>query len=185
VYDHRLELSCDRYLPVDATQIPTGQLAPVEGTPYDLRAHPDHRHGRRLGDVIPLIDGGGRPGVDHCFVVNGAVEDAAGAGDEPVLRLVALLTDDASGRQLVCEASQPGVQVYTANWLAEPSSVAADGGLHPSSVGEPDHPHTQHNGVCLETQHFPDAVNQPQFPSAILRPGEVYRHVAVFTFGTV
>ena len=184
MYDHRLELSCDRYLPVDATQIPTGLLAPVEGTPFDLRAHPDYRLGRRLGDVIPLVDGGGRPGLDHCFVVNGAVEDAAAAGAEPVLRLVALLTDEVSGRQLVCEASQPGVQVYSANWLAEPISVAADS-PSPSSVGDPDHPHTQHNAVCLETQHFPDAVNQPQFPSAVLRPGETYHHVAVFTFGTV
>ena len=183
IYDHRLELSCDRYLPVDDTQIPLGELAPVEGTAFDLRTDPDNTYGKLLRDVILNIDGGGRPGLDHCFVVDGALEDGQTmSGAEPMLRLVALLTDETSGRQLICEASQPGVQVYSANWLSEPNN---DSTYSSSSIGETDHPHTQHNGICLETQHFPDSVNQPQFPSAILRPGETYRHKTIMTFECV
>ena len=170
IHDQRLELLCDCYLPVDDTQIPIGDLATVEGTMFDLRTDSENRYGKRLGDVIPLIDGGGQPGLDHCFVINGAMDDDP-PSDEPIVRLAALLTDEDSGRQLICEASQPGVQIYSANWLSLETAI--------------DHPHIQHNAICLETQHFPDAINQPQFPSAILRPGEKYKHLTTFTFTTI
>jgi aldose 1-epimerase len=189
VFGQRLQLNCDRYLPVSETQIPTGELAAVQQSPFDFTA----AGGRALGEAIPLIDGGGRPGVDHCFVVNttdgdppalfngtAAVSSASlglgldwapeGFSPAPIVRLAGTLMDDVSGRLLVIRTSQPGVQVYTANWL---------------STEAHDAPHTQYNAVCLETQHFPDSPNQPHFPSTALRPGAEYRHRAVFSFKTV
>jgi aldose 1-epimerase len=187
VFQQKLRLSCSRYLPVDETQIPTGELKAVENTVFDFISHAGSAdgNGRYLGEAIPHIDGGGRLGIDHCFVVSEeapaqAQAEIAGLACQawvptsfsaaPSLRHVATLTDEASGRQLVLHASQPGVQVYTANWL---------------SLDAKDAPHTQHNAVCLETQDFPDAPNQPQFPDTILRPGKEYRHRAVFSFKTI
>ena len=189
MFQQKLRLSCSRYLPVDKTQIPTGELNAVENTFFDFTSHAGSadRNGRFLGEVIPHVDGGGRPGIDHCFVVSEEPAPAPAPAPEtagvacqawvptsfssaPSLRHVATLTDEASGRQLVLHASQPGVQVYTANWL---------------SLDAEDAPHTQHNAICLETQDFPDAPNQPQFPDTILRPGKEYRHRAVFSFKTI
>lgn len=155
ILDHRLQLNCERYLSVGATQIPTGELRAVAGTAFDLRA------ARLLGEVVPLVDGGGQPGLDHCFEV------VQGPSCSTALPLVAILTHEASGRQLLVHGSQPGVQVYTANFLC----------------GAP--PETQHNAVCLETQHFPDAINQPAFASVLLRPGERYAQRTVFSFRAV
>jgi len=163
IYDHRLLLSCDYYLPVDDTLIPTGELRSVSDHRSPefnlLSTNSTNQLGKKLGDVIPLINGGGKPGFDHCFVVN--------REEYEVLPHVATLTDIKSGRQLILHATQPGVQVYTANWLSENS----------------DHyPFIQHNAVCLETQHFPDAINHPNFPTVLLSPNEVYRHTSRFSF---
>ncbi|RYH31673.1 hypothetical protein EON65_02175 [archaeon] len=178
IYDHHLQLSSSHYLPVDSTQIPTGQLEPVVNTPFDFTRE------RKLIESIMAIDGGGRAGLDHCFVVDGAVQQVEMTegtrldydydplqqlqGTKNFLRHVATLTDPVSGRQLIVHATQPGVQVYTGNWLSQSSS---------------DHPYTQHNAICLETQHFPDAVNQPHFPPVLLTKSDSpYYHTSVFSF---
>ncbi|CAM9268355.1 unnamed protein product, partial [Phaeothamnion confervicola] len=184
VTGHTLRLHCSRYLPVDASQIPTGEMAAVAGTLFDFCAA-----ARPLSDVVRDVDGGGRPGLDHCFVVDGHYSAAGGCGatgsasaadrlplpPAPTpppprpLMLVAEVVDPESGRTLSLSATQPGVQVYTANWL---------------SADAKDAPHTAHNGVCLETQAFPDAANRPEWaPSVVLRPGCVYEHRACHRFG--
>ena len=166
---HKLFSPCSRYTPVDETQIPLGTLDSVTNTPFDFTIE----GGVELGKVIPLIDGGGKPGIDHNFVVDGptrtetlSFDQCGGKGRIYNLRHVATLYDELSGRQMVLHATQPGVQFYSANWLD----------------GEPHSIHKQHNALCLETQHYPDSINQPHFPSCVLRPGERYDHVAIFSF---
>lgn len=161
VLEHKLKLSCAKYLPVTADSIPTGELADVAGTVFDFTGDDVV-----LGERIPLINGGGKPGVDHCFVVNGdAVTRTFG---EYSMRHIAELSDKVSGRTLTVWGTQPGVQVYTGNFLSED--------LHEA-------PHTVHNAICLETQHFPDAVNQPSFPTVILLPNQKYSHASLFSLG--
>ncbi|MBT3278839.1 MAG: galactose mutarotase [Phycisphaerales bacterium] len=155
VCDHVLQLHCDTYTP-GVEMIPTGEIAPVEG-PLDFRAP------TRIGDLLPQLPvaEGDMPGYDHNFVVNRDGEGLAPA---------AKLTDPASGRTMEVLTTQPGIQVYTANWF--------DGG----ETGKGGVTYRQHYGVALETQHFPDSVNQPSFPTIVLRPGETYRHTTVFKF---
>jgi aldose 1-epimerase len=149
VLEQQLMLNADRYLPIDDTQIPTGELRPVKGTPMDFtQAH-------AIGSHIDQVPGG----YDHCYVVN---------RNDHSLVLAARLSDPASGRVMEVYTTQPGVQVYTANGLRMPGA----GGV----------PYEPHGAVCLETQHFPDSPNQPQFPSTILRPNETFRHVTVHKF---
>ncbi len=198
-------------MPVDETQIPTGQLVSVKASAeesvrglalFDFTSE-------KILQSITLVDGGGASGLDHCFAVDGALHEDGSykydsslqrstyesvstlhrmidgpllshIGSTGYLRHVGTLTDPASGRRLDVHATQPGVQVYTANWLSNTSNTGD--GDYPS-------PHTQHNAICLETQHFPDAVNQSRcnknFPSVVVRPGEApYFHQAVFTFST-
>lgn len=161
IRNHTLQLSCAGYLPVDSTQIPTGSVQEVAGTDFDFRV------ATVLGPRIDTIDGCGQPGLDHCFVVDGAL---GGVEEEKaVLRHVATLTDNVSGRVLEVRSTHPGVQVYTGNWL--PIGGEA--------------PFVQHQAICLETQHFPDAINQPQFPSVVVRPNADYNQRSVFSFRTV
>lgn len=160
VLDQRLELEASRYTPTDDTLIPTGEIASVEGTPFDFTRE------KPLGQDIyafktekqTKITGGG---YDVNFVVDGR--------NPHEFRTVAELTDRASGREMVVKANQPGVQLYTGNWL---SGLKGKGGAV----------YAQHAGVCLETQNFPDAINRTEFPSPILRPGETYRHIVVHKF---
>lgn len=166
--DHKLHLSCSHYLPATDELLPTGEIRSVVDTLFDFLSSTSN--GKRLGDVVPLIDGGGQPGLDHCFTVDGYTETQRADG---ILRHVATATDEESGRQLICRATLPGVQVYTGNWLS------------PDTQEVSVHPHVQHNAICLETQHYPDSPNQPLFPSTILRPGQQYKHKAVFAFRTV
>ncbi|PUZ47467.1 hypothetical protein GQ55_7G167000 [Panicum hallii var. hallii] len=157
VLRHTVQLLASRYTPVDAGLIPTGAVAPVAGTPYDLRAP------TRLGARLRLVSGGkaGVYGYDTNFAVD---------GEARALRKVAAVRDGgASGRALELWADQPGVQFYTGNFLA---GVKGKGGAV----------YGQHAALCLETQGFPDAVNHPNFPSQIVRPGQVYRHNMVFKF---
>ncbi len=157
--DHELRLHADAYLPVDARLIPTGERAPVEGTPFDFRTP------RRIGDALTathaqltLANGG----IDHAFVVNpGSAR----------LAPVASVFEPGSGRTMTLAATQPAVQFYTGNFLD--GTVIGHGGLGCA----------RHSGCCLETEDFPDAPNQPGFPSSILRPGALYQHTAVFAFG--
>ena len=157
IKDHVLRLAATHYLPVDASSVPTGAVAPVAGTPFDFTAP------KRIGAEL-LSVAGDEPGYDHCLCRAGpGAVPPAGLG----LGFLAELSDPVSGRKMSVSTTAPGVQLYTGNYL---SKSAADA------------PHTQHSAVCLETQNYPNAVNTAGFPSAILRPGETYKHVAIHKF---
>ncbi|MCC6928199.1 MAG: galactose mutarotase [Gemmatimonadaceae bacterium] len=159
ILDHRLQLNATRYTPVDATLIPTGELAAVEGTPFDFRT--PMRLGARIGEAHQQLQFG--HGYDHNFVVEAPSRRGRAVH-------AATLHDPLSGRTLDVYTTEPGVQLYTGNWL--------DG----TAVGKGGRRYAAHAGVCLETQHFPDAPNQPHFPSTIVRPGRAFRSRTVFAF---
>jgi aldose 1-epimerase len=152
ILDHELMLAADTYLPVDATLIPTGELASVAGTPFDFTS--PQRIGARIGQVT-----GDPPGYDHCFVLR---------GQKGALELAARVRHAGSGRTMEVFTTQPGVQFYTGNFL---DSGPAGGG------------YSRHAGFCLETQHYPDSPNRPEFPSVVLRPGATYHEITVHKFG--
>ena len=158
ILGHELMLNADRYTPVDGTLIPTGELAPVEGTPFDFRT--PTAIGARIGDADPQLKNG--QGYDHNWVLN-----RSGDG----LQLAARVVEPKTGRTLEVRTSEPGIQFYSGNFL--------DGTL----TGKQGAKYNHRTGFCLETQHFPDSPNQPNFPSTTLRPGEEYRTTTVFTFG--
>jgi len=159
VLDHRLTIDADRFTPVDATLIPTGELAPVAGTPLDFRA-PTAVGARIEQKDEQLVRGGG---YDHNFVLN-----RKGPGLARVIRLA----EPTSGRVMEVSTTEPGVQFYSGNFL--------DG----SVTGKSGHVYRRRYGLCLETQHFPDSPNHPSFPSTILRPGGEYRSKTVLAFST-
>ena len=159
ILDHVAMIDADAFTPMDCTLIPTGELRDVTGTPFDFR-RPTAIGARIDADDEQIRFGGG---YDHNFVLNGA---------PGTLRLVARVTESTSGRVLEVLTTQPGVQFYTGN-LMETSSAGKDGQIYP-----------HHGGFCLETQHFPNAPNQPNFPSVVLRPGEAYSETTVFRFST-
>jgi aldose 1-epimerase len=151
-----LQLNADKYTPVDATMIPTGEILPVKGTPLDFT------HPVAIGAHIAEIPG--TPGgYDHNFVVN---------GEPGKLRMAARVFDPSSGRQMEVLTTEPGVQFYTGNFL--------DG----TNTGKRGVVYTKHSAFCLETQHFPDSVNHPAFPSTILRPGSVLSTQTTYKFST-
>jgi len=157
ILDHQLMLAADRFTPVTAGLIPTGELRPVDGTPFDFRT--PTAIGARIGAKDEQLAFGG--GYDHNWVVNGK------AGD---LRLAARVTEPKSGRVMEVWTKEPGIQFYCGNFL--------DG----SNVGKGGRPYAYRTGFCLETQHYPDSPNQPAFPSTILRPGQVYDTETVYKF---
>ena len=158
ILDHEVTIAADRFTPVDATLIPTGELAPVDGTPMDFRK--PVRVGARIDASTPQLKFG--IGYDHNWVLNGA---------PGTLRPAARVVEPKSGRTLEVSTTEPGVQFYTGNFLD--GSVKGKGGAV----------YHHRNGLCLETQHFPDSPNQPSFPSTILRPGSTYRSKTVWRFG--
>lgn len=160
IYDHVLWIDADRYTPVDETLIPTGELAPVEGTPFDFRIPKPLTAGQRSNHEQIVI---GR-GYDHNFVLN-RDESVADA-----LSLAARIADPESGRVLEVLTTEPGLQFYAGNFL--------DGTL----VGPSGRLYRQSDGFALETQHFPDSPNQPDFPSTVLRPGETYQTTTIYRF---
>jgi aldose 1-epimerase len=149
-----LWLDADKYTPTDSTLIPTGELKPVAGTPYDFRKPMEI--GARISQ-IPEIGG-----YDINYVLNGKMG---------LLRRIAEVKDAASGRVMEVSTTEPGVQLYI--------GIGLDGSLH--GVGGA---YQKYGAVCLETQHFPDSVNHPNFPSAILRPGKVFRSETIYKFST-
>ena len=159
ILGHVLRINADRYTPVDETLIPTGELAPVDKTPFDFRQ--PTAIGARIQSEHPQIQFG--RGYDHNWVLA-----RSGAG----LSLAADVYEPTSGRTLQVRTTEPGVQFYAGNFL--------DGTI----TGKGGRVYQQRSGFCLETQHFPDSPNQPTFPSTTLRPGETYRSRTVFTAGT-
>ncbi len=152
ILDHELWLDAEDYLPVDAAGIPTGELRSVRDTPFDFTRPVSI--GARIAEAERLEH---RGGYDHCFALRG-----------DGLRRVARLRDPETGRALEVETTQPGVQLYTGNFL--------DGTL----VGHGGAVYRRHHGLCLETQGFPDSPNQPGFPSTKLEAGEEYAHTTVY-----
>lgn len=153
VYKHELTLSCSKYLPVNADMIPLGQLSNVANTPLDFTSK--HTIGERIAELKDTN------GYDHCFVVDGA------AGK---LRPAATVVDPASGRTMEVMTTQPGIQLYSGNFL--------DG--TPDNAG-----FKRHEAFCLETQHFPDSPNQASFPSTLLKPGQTFEETTTYKFGVV
>ena len=160
ILDDVLTIPADRYTPVDATQIPTGELALVAGTPFDFRK--PTAIGARINDANEQLKIGG--GYDHNFVLNGAAD---------TLHLAAKAYDPTSGRTLMVTTTQPGVQFYSGNFL--------DG----TKTGKYGVTYQKYAGFCLETQHFPDSPNHPKFPSTLLKPGQTMHTETVFTFGVM
>ena len=158
IYDHELTLAASRYTPTDAGLIPTGELARVAGTPFDFRRAKPVGQDIRAGHPQLVT----AKGFDHNWVLDKGVT----ARPEHI----ATLRDPGSGRTLRIATDQPGVQFYSGNFL--------DGTL----VGPSGRTYRQGDGMCLETQHFPDSPNQPSFPSTVLRPGETYRTTTVHSF---
>jgi aldose 1-epimerase len=152
ILDHEAMLAADHYTPVDETLIPTGEIAPVEGTPLDFREF--HKIGER---VDQLNDKPGK-GYDHNFVLNNQTGNLA---------LAAKVRDPKSGRVLSVFTTEPGIQFYGGNFL---DGVKGKGGKA----------YNYRSAFCLETQHYPNSVNEPKFPSTILKPGKVYKHTCVY-----
>jgi aldose 1-epimerase len=159
ILSHLMMIPADRFTPVDSGLIPTGELAPVAGTPLDFH-HPT-AIGARINDGNEQMKLGG--GYDHNYVLNGKMG---------VLQQAARVVEPTTGRVLTVETTQPGVQFYSGNFL--------DGTLH----GKQGHVYNKHSGFCLETQHFPDSPNHPKFPTSELKPGQTYHEVTVFGFST-
>jgi aldose 1-epimerase len=163
ILDQVLTLYADSYTPVDATLIPTGEIRPVAGTPMDFRKP------TRIGEH--LKEAGGDPvGFDHNFVVNAA--DGRGPAGLTGAAHVATVYDPGSGRVMDAWSTEPGVQFYSGNFL--------DGTL----TGKKGVVYRQYWGIALETQHFPDSVNHPNFPSYVLHAGDTYRSSTVYQFST-
>jgi aldose 1-epimerase len=167
ILQHLLTIDADRYTPTDKTQIPTGELATVAGTPFDFRKAT--AIGARIDADHEQIRNGN--GYDHNFVLNGWSDarqrrSRSGATDRSETHRAAHVVEPASGRTLDVTTTEPGVQFYSGNNLD-----AARNGFG------------RRTAFCLETQHFPDSPNKPNFPSTILRPGDTFRSKTVFTFG--
>jgi aldose 1-epimerase len=158
ILGHVLMLNADRYTPVDDTLIPTGELASVEGTPFDFRT--PTAIGARINQDNEQLKRG--KGYDHNWVLTRSAEG---------LSVAARVVEPTTGRTLDISTTEPGIQFYSGNFLD--GTITGKGGrIYP-----------QRSGFCLETQHFPDSPNQPNFPSTVLRPGQEYKTQTVFTFG--
>ncbi len=165
ILDHKLQLKCSRYIPVDDSQIPLGELRETSGGPFDFQT------AKRIGDDINEAGG-----YDHSWITDSYKKGCNGLGSEENFAAVkdseafAVLTSEASGRRLEFYTSQPAVQFYSGN------SINNEGGR--SGI------YKKYSGLCLETQNFPNAPNQPDFPSSILEPGKKYVHRTIIRLST-
>jgi aldose 1-epimerase len=150
ILGHLMMINADKYTPVDAGLIPTGELKDVAGTPMDFTTP------KTIGERIAQVEGG----YDHNYVLR--------AGDP--IHLAAKVVDPKSGRIMEIFTDQPGVQFYSGNFLD--GTVTGKGGVV----------YKKHYGFCLETQHFPDSPNKPEFPPVVLKPGETYKHIMIHKF---
>lgn len=158
VLNHKLQLNAHLYLPTDDTLIPTGDLVAVKGTPMDFTEPKEL--GKEIKAEYPALIYG--KGYDNCYVIDG--------WNAGTLRTAAKLEDPQSGRVLEVLTTQPGVQIYTGNWLA--GSPANKNGRS----------YEDYEGVAIECQSLPDSINKPQFPTTVLRPGEKYSETIIFKF---
>ena len=158
ILGHELTIKASRFTPVDKTLIPTGELRSVSGTPFDFTT--PHAIGERIGADDEQIKFG--LGYDHNWVLDREPGDS--------LQLAARVYEPTSGRVMEVSTVEPGLQFYTGNFL--------DGTI----TGKAGHVYRHRTGICLETQHYPDSPNKPDFPSTILKPGEEYRTRTVYAF---
>ncbi|MGC8886000.1 MAG: aldose epimerase family protein [Verrucomicrobiia bacterium] len=158
ILDHELFINANYYTPVDDTLIPTGEIKPVEGTPLDFRKP------TKIGTRIEQVKVGDNPsGYDHNYVLNGGGVK---------LDLAAQVYEPTSGRFMEVYTTEPGVQFYSGNFLD--STLTGKKGVV----------YKKHHGFCLETQHFPDSINHPNFPSVVLKPGQMYTQTTIYKFST-
>jgi len=157
VLDHILRLNADKYTPCDETLIPTGKIEPVEGTDLDFRKR------TKIGNRIESIGATAAIGYDHNFVLNEKAADAK-------LNLAAALLDPVSRRMLRVSTTEPGVQFYSGNFLK-------------GQIGKGGKTYAHRSALCLETQHYPDSVNHPEFPTTILKPDETFESRTIYAFG--
>lgn len=157
ILNHQVMLPADKFTPVDSTLIPTGELRPVDGTPFDFRT--PTTIGARIGQDDEQLKFGG--GYDHNWVVN-----------KPMgrLGLMARVYEPTSGRVMEVQSTEPGLQFYSGNFL--------DGKI----TGKGGWAYQFRNAFCMEPQHYPDSPNQPNFPSVVLKPGQVYRNTIIYKF---
>jgi len=160
ILDHDLTINADRFTPIDATSIPTGELRAVMGTALDFTR--PARIGARINEADEQLKFG--TGYDHNYVLN------KGAGD---LSFAARLSDPVSGRIMEVYTTEPGMQLYTGNFLT---------GQSPNDVGKGGKSYPVRSAVCLETQHFPDSPNKPSFPTTTLKPGQWFTSVTIYKF---
>lgn len=154
VLDHEVTIHAEKYTPTDDTLIPTGKIEPVKGTPLDFTTP------HTLKERIAQLDKTAAIGYDHNFVLN---------GEAGTLREIARVKEPTSGRVMTVKTTEPGVQLYCGNFL---KGQKAKGGKT----------YAHRSALCLETQHFPDSVNHPDFPTTILKAGEKYSHICVYAF---
>lgn len=162
ILDHQLSINADHYTPVDETLIPTGEIAPVKGTPFDFTTA--KTIGRDVGQDNEQLKFG--LGYDHNFVLNKPKQ----AGE---MTLAATVLEPVSGRFMEVLTQEPGVQFYCGNFL--------DGRLK----GKSGKPYVHRGGFCLETQHYPDSPNKKSFPTTILQPGETYNTQTIYRFSVL
>ncbi len=161
ILNHIVEIYADKYNPVDTTLIPTGQLAPVAGTPFDFNK--PTTIGARIDSANEQLKFG--KGYDHNFILNGTKVNG--------LNHAATVTGDKSGIMMDIYTEEPGLQFYSGNFMQSKNTFKG---------GSKDDFRT---AFAMETQHYPDSPNQPSFPSTVLKPGDVYKTTSVYVFSTI
>jgi aldose 1-epimerase len=158
IYSHLLKINADYYTPIDSTLIPTGEIVPVENTPFDFRNFTPI--GKRIHEDNQQLKFAG--GYDHNFVLRGKNGE---------MKMAAEVKEDSTGRTLEVWTDQPGLQFYSGNFL--------NGTL----IGKYGIKYVHRSAFCLESQHFPDSPNEPKFPSTVLNPGDTYHTTTIYKFG--